>query len=197
MPTRTAASLVVLVLASAVPAAAAAQPFCEPSSPSSPSTAPTCSRDHMVVATVGHILRLDLSTLTTTMLAPARAQFDSARLATSPDQLPLTTGPVVTVHANRPWVLKVMAASRDFTFDPDPRYQVARPTGKPAGDLAWSTRPERGFLPLSPSAPADVASNAAAGSYAQHVIYFRTRWVYAQDVPGLYGLYVTFTLTGS
>lgn len=183
-----------ILLASAAPVAAAAQAFCEPTTPAG---APTCSRDHMVVATVGHILRLDLSTLTTTMLSPSRAQFDSARLATSVDQLPLTTGPVVSVHANRPWVLKVMAASRDFSFDPDPRYQVARAIAKPASDLAWSTRPERGFLPLSPSAPADVASSVAAGSYAQHVIYFRTRWVYAHDVPGLYGIHVTFTLTGS
>lgn len=194
MPERRAAPLLLILLASAAPAAAAAQAFCEPVAPS---PAPTCSRDHQVVATVGHILRLDLSTLTTAMAAPARAQFDSARAASSLDQLPLTTGPVVSVHANRPWVLKVMAASRDFTFDPDPRYQVARAVGKPASDLAWSTRAERGFLPLSPSAPADVASSIAGGSYAQHVIYFRTRWVYAHDVPGVYGLYVTFTLTGS
>jgi hypothetical protein len=159
--------------------------------------APTCSHDHVVTATIAPILRLDLSSLVTTMLSPDRAQFDSAWVATSLDQLPLTTGPTLTVRANRPWSLKMMAASPTFSFDPDPVFQLTRTSGKPASDLAWSLSAARGFTALDAATAADVAFSAAAGSYTEHVLYFRTRWNYALDVPGFYGLHITFTLTGS
>lgn len=175
------------------PASGGAQVSCD----ASPGTAPACSHDHVVMATVAPILRLDLSGLLTTMLSPDRAQFDSAWVATSLDELPLTTGPTVWVRANRPWTLKMMAGAPEFSFDPDPVFQLARATGKPATDLAWSLSAARGFRPLDAATAADVASSTAAGSYAEHVIYFRTRWNYALDVPGSYGLHITFTLTGS
>ncbi|MBA3889262.1 MAG: hypothetical protein H0X64_01920 [Gemmatimonadaceae bacterium] len=176
------------------PAVGGAQVSCEANAPTS---APACSHDHVVIATVAPILRLDLSTLTTAMLSPAQPQFDSARVATSLDQLPLTTGPTIGVRANRPWALKMMAASPEFSFDPDPVYQITRASGKPASDLAWSLSALQGFVPLGATAAADVASSAAGGSFTEHVVYFRTRWVYSLDVPGHYGLHITFTLTGS
>lgn len=170
------------------------QTYCDATSPAP--AAPSCSRVTTATATVAHILRLQLSSLTTAMLAPDMPQFDSSRVATSLDQLPLTTGPVVTIKSNRAWDLKIVAASATFTFIPDAVYQVRRQTGKPASDLAWSTSPGSGFAPLSSSTPAELLSSSTGGAYTQFTVYYRTRWNYATDVPGTYGLNISYTLVG-
>lgn len=173
---------------------AAAQTACDAVSPA-PNN-PTCGRVAVTTAAVSHILRLELSALNTPMAPPDVPQFDSARVATTPDQLPLTTGPVVTVRANRPWRLTVEATEPAFTFSPDPLYQVGHPTGKPASDLAWSVTQSTGFRPLGAASPQEVASSATRGSYAQYTMYYRTRWRYDVDVPGTYALSVSYTIIG-
>src|SRR3954465_1605940 len=103
------------------------QTFCEATSPT---LAPTCSRTTTATAVVPQILRVELSTLTTAMAAPDAPQFDSSRVATSLDQLPLTTGPLVTIKSNRAWNLKIAATAPTFAFVPDAVYQVTRSTAK-------------------------------------------------------------------
>lgn len=181
------------VLSLAAEAPAGAQTFCDATSPS---VAPSCSRVTTTTASVAQILRLDLSTLTTAMLAPDLPQFDSTRTAASVDELPLTTGPSITVKSNRAWDLKISAAAPSFGFTPDAVYQVTRTTPKPASDLAWSKSPSSGFVPISATTPADVMSSPTGGSYAQFTVYFRTRWVYTADLPGIYELSISYTLTG-
>jgi hypothetical protein len=171
----------------------AAQTSCEATWPAK---IPTCSRTSTAVAVVPQILRLELSTLTTAMAAPEVPQFDSSRVARSLDQLPLTTGPLVTVKSNRAWNLKIEPAAPSFDFTPDAVYLVKRAGGKPATDVAWSTAPSSGFVPLSASTPADVSSNPAGGSYAQFTMYYRTKWEYSTDAPGTYALAISYTLTG-
>jgi hypothetical protein len=173
---------------------AAAQTACDAVSPAPDN--PTCGRISVTTASVPHILRLELSTLNTPMAPPDVEQFDSTRVASTPDQLPLTTGPVVTVKANRPWRLTVEAVEPTFTFTPDPLYQLGHPTGKPASDLTWSVTQGTGFRPLDAASPQEVASSATRGSYAQYTMYYRTRWRYDVDVPGTYALSVSYTIIG-
>lgn len=170
-----------------------AQTFCDATSPAA---APSCSRVATASASVAQILRLDLSTLTTAMRPPDLPQFDSTRAASSVDEYPLTTGPVVTVKSNRPWDLKISAAQPSFSFRADAVYQVSRVTPKPASDLAWSTAPNSGFVPISSSTPAELMSSPEGGSYTQFTVYYRMRWVFTTDYPGIYELQVSYTLTG-
>ena len=134
--------------------------------------------------------------MTTAMAVPDVAQYDSSRVATSLDQLPLTTGPLVTIKANRPWSLKIEPAKPTFDFTPEAGLALTRTNAKPATDLAWSTAPSSGFVALSSTAPADVSSNMTGGSYNQFTMYYRTRWQYATDAPGAYALSISYTLTG-
>jgi hypothetical protein len=170
-----------------------AQTFCEAASPAA---APTCSRVTTLSATVSQVLRLELSTLTTAMAPPDLPQFDSTRLAASLEQLPLAIGPEVTVISNRPWNLKIAATSQHFSFTPDAVYQLGRVTDKSVTDVAWSTAPNSGFVPLSATTPVDVRSNPAGGSYEQFTMYYRTKWLLASDIPGTYAISISYTLTG-
>jgi hypothetical protein len=172
---------------------AAAQTSCDATWPA---RIPTCSRTSIATAVVPQILHLELSTLTTAMAAPEVSQFDSSRAARSLDQLPLTTGPLVTVKSNRAWNLKIEPATPSFDYTPDAVYLVKRAGVKPATDVAWSTVPSSGFVPLSSSTPAEVSSNPAGGSYAQFTMYYRTKWEYSTDAPGTYALSISYTLTG-
>jgi hypothetical protein len=170
------------------------QTFCEATAPAP--AVPTCSRTTTATAVVPQILRVELSTLTTAMAAPDVPQFDSTRVATSLDQLPLTTGPLVTIKSNRAWNLKIAATEPNFAFVADAVYLVSRSTVKAASDVAWSTAPGSGFVPLSATTPSDVKSSASGGSYAQFTMYYRTKWEYATDAPGLYALNISYTITG-
>jgi hypothetical protein len=161
-----------------------------------PALAPSCARATTVTATVAHILRLELSTFNTTMTPPDLPQFDSSRVAQSPDQYPLTVGPLVTVRANRPWRLTIEPTAPTFTFKPDPLYQLTHPTGKPAADMTWSTSQASGFRPLVAETPQAVASNPSRGSFSQYTMYYRTLWRYDVDVPGTYALSISYTIIG-
>ena len=132
----------------------------------------------------------------TAMVAPDVPQYDSTRVATSLDQLPLTTGPLVTIKANRAWSLKIEPAKPTFDFTPEAGVALKRVGVKPAADLAWSTAPSSGFVALSSTASADVSSNMTGGSYNQFTMYYRTKWQYSTDAPGAYALSISYTLTG-
>lgn len=162
----------------------------------SPANQPSCARTSVVTAVVAQILRLELNTLNTPMAPPDIPQFDSSRVAQSPDQLPLTVGPIVTVRANRPWRVTVEATAPQFVFSPDPLYQLSHPTGKAASDLNWSVSQSSGFRPLTAEGPQELASNASRGSFVQYTVYYRTRWRYDVDVPGTYALNISYTITG-
>jgi len=170
-----------------------AQTFC---TATAPAVAPSCSRVTVATAVVAQILRLELSSLNSAMQPPDLPQFDSTRAASSVNEFPLTTGPVVTIRSNRAWDLQISSASGSFTFTPDAVYHVSRTTPKPASDLAWSTSPTSGFVPISATTPVDVKSSQSGGSFAQFTVYYRTRWMFTTDLPGIYELNVAFTLTG-
>jgi hypothetical protein len=169
------------------------QTFCNATSPAA---APSCSRTVVATASVVQILRLELSTLNTAMAPPDLPQFDSTRAAASVNELPLTTGPVITVKSNRAWDLQISAASASFSFSPDAVYHVSRAAPKPASDLAWSISSSSGFVPISATTPSDVQRSLSGGSFTQLTVYYRTRWVVNTDIPGNYELNVAYTLTG-
>jgi hypothetical protein len=170
-----------------------AQTYCHATSPA---VGPTCSRTVKLTANVAQVLRLELSTLNTAMTPPDLPQFDSTRVAGSVNEYPLTTGPVITVVSNRAWDLQIAAASGTFGFTPDAVYRLTRAAPKPASDLAWSTSPNSGFVPISATTPMSVSSSPTGGSFTQFTVYYRTRWLFNTDLPGIYELNVAYTLTG-
>jgi hypothetical protein len=185
---------------------AAAQTTCNATAPNA---SPTCSTTLNAQVAVAHLLQLTVSTSTPTALAPPVAtSYDSSAAAATPDQYPVgATGPVLTIKANRGWQLTIKANTPQFTFTKDAAYGLCRPgdgvgacplsstsLGKAAADLAWSTNATSAFAGLTTTASA-ISSNAT-GSSASYTIYFRTKWLYASDVPGTYVLPVVYTVTG-
>jgi hypothetical protein len=174
-----------------------------------PAGAPTCSTTLNAQVAVAHLLQLTVNGGAQTALAPpVVTSYDSSAAAVTPDQYPVgATGPVLTVKANRGWQLSIKANLPQFVFTKDGTYNLCRPgdgagacplssttLGKAAADLAWSTNAATAFAGLTTSA-ATISSNTA-GSSAQYTIYFRTKWLYATDVPGTYVLPVVYTVTG-
>ena len=184
--------------------------FAQTCQATAPSGAPTCNTVLNAQATVAHLLQLTVTGgAQTTLAAPVVTSYDSSAAAGSPDAYPVgATGPVLTVKANRGWQLSIKAQNAYFTFTKDATYVLCRPgdatgtctasssapLGKIAGDLAWSLNAATSFAGLTTTAAA-VSSNAT-GSSATNTIYFRTKWVYASDVPGTYVLPVIYTVTG-
>lgn len=175
-----------------------------------PTGAPTCNVTLNAAATVTHILQLTVTGgAQTTLATPLTTTYDSSATAATANEYPVgATGPTLTVKANRGWGLTVKAQNAYFTFTKDATYGLCRPgdatstctnsssspLGKVSNDLAWSLNASTAFSGLSTSATT-VSSNAT-GSSATYTIYFRTKWLYASDVPGTYVLPVVYTVTG-
>ena len=175
-----------------------------------PSGAPTCNTTLNAQATVAHLLQLTVTGGTqTTLASPVATTYDSSAAAASANEYPIgATGPVLTVKANRGWQLTIKAQNGYFTFTKDATYGLCRPgdatgtctssssspLGKVSNDLVWSLNATTAFAGLTTTAAA-VASNTT-GSSASYTIYFRTKWLYASDVPGTYVLPVVYTVTG-
>ena len=184
--------------------------FAQTCQATAPSGAPTCNTVLNASATVAHLLQLTVTGgAQTTLAPPVVTSYDSSAAAGSPDAYPVgATGPVLTVKANRGWQLNIKAQNAYFTFTKDATYGLCRPgdatgtctasssapLGKIAADLAWSLNAATSFAGLTTTS-ATVSSNAT-GSSATNTIYFRTKWLYASDVPGTYVLPVVYTVVG-
>ena len=197
-------------LALLIVALAPGRSFAQTCQATAPSGAPTCNTVLNAQATVAHLLQLTVSGgAQTTLAPPVVTSYDSSAAAGSPDAYPVgATGPALTVKANRGWQLTIKAQNAYFTFSKDATYGLCRPgdatgtctasssspLGKSAVDLAWSLNAATSFAGLTTTA-ATVSSNTT-GSSATNTIYFRTKWLYASDVPGTYVLPVVYTVTG-
>jgi hypothetical protein len=98
-------------------------------------------------------------------------------------QMP-TTGPTFQVQANRNYKVQISAATAAFS---------GSTYAKPASDLAWSTSAGGTFSSLS-TTPADVSTGTPTALSAAVGIFYKTTYVFAQDIPGSYSLDVVFTL---
>jgi hypothetical protein len=146
----------------------------------------TCNTTNVASVTVGALVKLGMSTATTTLTSPTADNLDLG--AVLPD-----AGPSFTIKANRSWTLKIKTSNpTNFTY-------AGSFTGvKPVGDLAWSTAVGGTFAPITTS-DASFASGAAASNGTSAQAFFRTTWVADFADPsnreGVYTLPIVFTLT--
>jgi hypothetical protein len=146
----------------------------------------SCNTTNTASVTVGALVKLGMSSATTTLTNPTADDVDNG--ATIAD-----LGPTFTVKANRSWTLKIKSQNAtNWTY-------VGSNAGvKPIGDLAWSTAANGTFAAISGS-DATVTTGAGASNGAPAAVFFRTSWLNdftsASNAPGTYSLPIVFTLT--
>ena len=138
-----------------------------------------CNVNNTASVTVGTVLKLTLSSITTALTPPDQTAYDNG--------YQLDNGPAATVKANRPWTLKISSAASNWTAANGAK------ASKAAGDLQWGTVSGGPYTGLTTSA-ASVTTGTGTSGTAQNFFY-KTLWGYATDTPGDYSLVVVYTLT--
>ena len=147
----------------------------------------TCNTTNTASVTVGALVKLGMSSPTTTLTPPTADQVDGG-LTVGPD-----AGPDFTIKSNRSWTLKIKSGNAtDWT------YAGSFSGVKPISDLQWSTTSGGSYAPITAS---DVTFTSAAsstnGTAAQP--FFKTLWTAdftsASNAPGTYSLPIVFTLS--
>lgn len=138
-----------------------------------------CSVQLNASATVNDVLRLTLSSATTSLGTPSETDFDAGYKDAA--------GPTASVKSNRPWHVDVAAAAATFTYTGT----LTNPN-KSAAELLWGT--VAGTYGNNMGASAVLLSGASGTGSASQSIFFRTLWSWASDVPGAYDLVINFTL---
>jgi len=146
----------------------------------------SCNTTNTASVTVGALVKLGMSSATTTLTDPTANDVDAGN--TIPD-----AGPTFSVKANRSWTLKIKSQNAANWS-----YIGSNGGVKPIGDLAWSTASNGTFAALT-SSDATVTSGAAASNGTAASIFFRTSWLSdftsVSNAPGTYQLPIVFTLS--
>jgi hypothetical protein len=140
-----------------------------------------CSVTNTASVTVGTVLKLALSSLSSTLTSPDTTAFNQG----FQDDLTALTA---TVKSNRAWSLKISGATATWGAS-----GVGARAAKPVGDLAWSVTGGAPFTPLSTSATNIASAGGTAGTVS--TVSYRTSWNYTLDTPGTYTMDVVFTAT--
>ena len=173
-------SLLAMVLATAV-GATQANAQCS-------GNAGSCNTTNTASVTVGALVKLGMSSATTTLTNPTADQVDAG---SSIDN----AGPTFTVKANRSWTLKIKAQPAVAGFWD---YVGSNSGQKPIGDRAWATSSGGTYTAITAS-DATFASGASASNGTAAAAFFRVSWLNdftsAGNAPGTYSLPIVFTLT--
>ncbi len=146
----------------------------------------SCNTTNTASVTVGALVKLGMSSATTTLTNPTADDVDAGNVI--PD-----AGPIFMIKANRSWTLKIKSQNAtDWTY-------VGSNSGvKPIGDLAWSTTSGGTFTAIT-NADVTFASGASASNGTAAQAFFQTSWVSdfasASNAPGTYSLPIVFTLS--
>jgi hypothetical protein len=147
----------------------------------------SCNTTNTASVTVGSLVKLGMTSATTTLTAPTADQVDGGLLS-GPD-----AGPTFTIKANRSWTLKIKSQNA-ATWT----YAGANAGVKPISDLAWSTAAGGTFAAITGS-DATFLSGASASNGTAAQAFFRTTWVNdfsdVSNREGTYTLPIVFTLT--
>jgi hypothetical protein len=148
----------------------------------------TCNTTNTASVTVGALVKLGMSSATTSLTNPTADQVDAATPLDNP-------GPSFTVKANRSWTLKIKANPAVAGFWD---YVGSNSGQKPIGDLAWATSSGGAYTAIS-ATDASFTSGASSTNGTAAQAFFRTSWVSdftsASNAPGTYSLPIVFTLT--
>ena len=146
----------------------------------------SCNTTNTASVTGGALVKLGMSSATTTLTNPTADDVDAGNVIAD-------AGPIFMIKANRSWTLKIKSQNAtDWTY-------VGSNSGvKPIGDLAWSTTVGGTFSPIT-NADVTFASGASASNGTAAQAFFRTSWVSdfasARNAPGTYSLPIVFTLS--
>ncbi len=136
-----------------------------------------CTVIHTVSATAPSILRLTLSSITTTLTNPVEADFDA------PAGVSNVAAMTVTVKSNKAASATIHSAAANWTGPVG--------TTKSIADLGWSIT---GGTPYAAITGSGVSVLGSGKGSRTSTISWNTKWFIATDEPGLYTLPVTFTL---
>lgn len=143
----------------------------------------TCSVNVTTSVTIPVILRLTVSSATTTVTVNEAAY--NAGSTT-------TTGPTLTVKSNQAWRVQISSSASFWTAANTDPGAPARTT-KPLSDLEWRNTTAGGsFAAITGTATNLFTGNATGGSTA--ALEFKTYWSYLTDTPGAYSLPLTLTI---
>ncbi len=147
----------------------------------------SCSTTNTASVTVGALVNLEMSAVTTSLNSPVVADLVAGFKA--------DVGPTFVVHANQDWTMSIKAAASNPT---NWSYTGTKGGVKPIGDLTWAVASDGTFAALTGS-NATVASSASSTDNTAVSLFFQT--VYSSDYsslnnrPGVYSLPVVFTLS--
>jgi hypothetical protein len=147
----------------------------------------TCNTTNTASVTVGALVKLGMSSATTTLTSPTADQVDGG-LASGPD-----AGPTFSIKANRSWTLKLKSQNATNWS-----YSGSFAGVKPISDLLWSDASNGTFVAIT-SSDATLTSSGTSSNGATAQPFFKTQWTAdftsASNQPGTYSLPIVFTLT--
>jgi hypothetical protein len=145
----------------------------------------SCNTTNTASVTVGALVKLTMSSATTTLTSPTADQVDLGTTI-------YNAGPTFTVKSNRGWTLKVKT-----TASPNWSYSGTDGGVKPITDLTWANAVAGTYAAITTS-DATVATGASSNG-APAEVHFKTLWTNdftaASNAPGTYSLPIVFTLT--
>ena len=171
--------LAAMVLGTAICAAQANAQSCS-------GNAGTCNLTNTASVTVGALVKLGMSSATTTLTSPSADQVDAGNTL-------YDAGPTFTVKANRSWTLNIKTTNAsNWTY-------VGSFAGtKPISDLTWSNALAGTYVGIG-TADAAFLSGAAATNGTAAQAFFKTTWAAGftmpSNAPGTYSLPIVFTLS--
>jgi hypothetical protein len=146
----------------------------------------TCNTTNTASATVGVLVKLGMSSATTTLTNPAVSDIELGAVLAD-------AGPTFTIKANRSWTLSVMTTNAaNWTY-------VGSFGGtKPISDLTWSNALAGTYVGISSSNVSFLTGASATNGTAAQA-FFKTVWAAGftqpSNAPGVYSLPVVFTLS--
>ena len=147
----------------------------------------SCNTTNTASVSVGSLVKLGMSSATTTLTSPTADQVD-AGATVGPD-----AGPNFTIKANRSWTLKIKSANAtNWT------YAGSESGVKPISDLLWADASGGTYAAITAS-DVTFASGASSTNGTAAQPFFKTLWTAdftsASNAPGTYSLPIVFTLT--
>ena len=146
----------------------------------------SCNLTNTASVAVGALVKLTMSSATTTLTAPSASDIDVGNVLAD-------NGPTFTIKANRSWTLKIKSQNAtNWT------YAGSNSGVKPISDLAWAPTSGGTFNAITNS-DATLASGASSTNAGAAAVFFKTTWVadFASqaNVEGTYSLPIVFTLS--
>jgi hypothetical protein len=135
-----------------------------------------------ITITIANTFQMSLTSTTTALSAPTTAIYNAGFAADA--------GPTATIRSNAPWTLSISALTTTWSAA-NTEAEPAR-ANKPASDLGWALNSLGPFTDVTTN-PVQVTSGPR--TLASTIsLFYRTRYQWDLDTPGIYSLLVVFTI---